>query len=79
VRTSYFESGDSQGQTVAVFRLREDPEGQQLWLERLTPDGEWVDDPSLLDELHEAGVKPIDPDQARAVEDSITSSSPRAA
>lgn len=67
--TVYYGAYDDDDQPIGLFRKLQDDEQETLTLERLTADGAWLDDPSLIDELREPEVRIIDADEAATVRD----------
>jgi len=59
------------GKPVGLFRIADDQAAQQLVMERFTPDGEWVSDPALIDDLHEPGAYSVDPSEAESIQQLI--------
>jgi hypothetical protein len=70
--TVYYAAFDEDGQTpIGLFRVIEDESAQTLELERLSSDGSWTPDPSVIEELQEPGVTLIDPAEAPQIEQAI--------
>lgn len=74
--TLYYAAFDDDGQTpLALFRVVEDDESQTLDIARLTDDGTWQEDPTIIDELQEPGVTLIDPDDAPIIQQELLANS----
>ncbi len=79
VDTTYFalKQGGEDGKAVGLFRIAADDDAEVLTLERFTPDGEWEDDPSLIDELHEPGCYSVEEDEAQSIQTQILGHQPQ--
>lgn len=70
--TIYYAAFDQDGITpIALFRVLEDDEAKTLDIERLTPDGTWLNDPSIIDELQEPEVHLISAADAQAAQTTL--------
>lgn len=70
-------TGGPSGKPVGLMRVADDPHAEVLTMERFTPDGEWEDDPGLIDEMHQPGTYAIDPDEAQSIQTKIVGQQPR--
>lgn len=61
---AYYAVYDEAGEPIALFRKVQDDEARTLDLERLTGDGSWVNDPTLIDEIRDGDAAPIDASDA---------------
>lgn len=70
--TVFYAAFDSDGTTpIGLYRMMTDDEAQTLDLERLTQDGTWQNDPTVIDELHEPEVVMVSPQDAQQIEQSL--------
>jgi hypothetical protein len=59
--TNYYATfDDKSGEPLMLIRLLVDDANEEMSIERMTPDGTWQDDPSLIDELREPGVRQLE-------------------
>lgn len=63
--------GGEAGKPVGLIRVSSDDEAQVLTLERFTVDGDWEDDPGLIDDMHEPGCHSIDDAEAQSIQSQI--------
>lgn len=80
VETTYFaiKAGGADGKPVGLFRVADDADAEVLTMERLTADGEWEDDPGLIDEVHAPGCFAVSEDEAHSVQAQILGAQPAA-
>lgn len=71
-----FKSGGEGGKAVGLFRVASDDEAEVLTLERFTQTGEWEDDPTLIDDLHQPGVYSVDENEAQSIQSQILGAQP---
>lgn len=78
VETSYycFRAGGPEGRPVGLFRVAKDDAEKVLVMERFTLEGEWEDDPELIDELTATDVYEVDEAEAESIQAEILAASP---
>lgn len=73
--TVYWAATEQDGTPLALFRAVVDDDAQTLDLERLTQDGTWLSDPTLIDELKEPEVTMVSPDDAAKIQTTLLANS----
>lgn len=63
----YWGAFEEDGTPIGLFRMLEDATTHSI--ERLNPDGSWIDDPDLIDFLQEPEVKPVEAAEASQIRD----------
>lgn len=63
----YWGAFEPDGTPIGLFRMLEDETTHSI--ERLNPDGSWIDDPDLIDFLQEPEVRQIDSAEALQIRD----------
>lgn len=66
-----FRLGGQDGKPVGLMRVADDDDAEVLTLERFTPEGEWEDDPALIEDLRQPGVYACEPDEAESIKAQI--------
>jgi hypothetical protein len=66
-----FKVGGPEGKAVGLFRIADDEGASVLTMERFDPSGEWVEDPSLIDELQEPGAFSVDEQEAQSIQQQV--------
>lgn len=69
--TVYYAALDDTGDPLALFRAVIDDANEKLDLEFLGGDGVWVNDPTLIDEIHQADVQIVPLIEVDALKDAL--------
>lgn len=70
--TRYWQTVDDDEVPIGLIRMVTDDGNQTLDLEYLTKDGSWKNDPSLIDDIHDAHTSEIQPSEVTDIVDMLT-------